>query len=153
YMAARDPRGVSEFLKIIAVQSTLDEAYRAIDPSQLLPDEAKLLAQAPPNSYGHALAQVAASDLVSAQKSLEALHKSSPQDPKVSGLWGRAPAERAQQDGAMEARAQVAPPDAGREARAAGKTQEAQALLSRALASDEVLALRELGVLLEPADA
>src|SRR5262249_49558915 len=62
-------------------------------------------------------------------------------------------AEQGQHDVAMEALGQVDPLDAGREARAAGKTQEAQALLTRALPTDEILALRELGDLLEPRDA
>jgi tetratricopeptide (TPR) repeat protein len=152
YMAARDPRGVTEFLKLIAVQPNVDEAYRALDPSQLLPDEARSLAQAPADSYGRALAQIAAGDL-SNTAVLEALHKSAPQDAKVAQLLGLVAAEQGRHDVATEALAKTAPLDAGREARAAGKTQEAQALLTRAVASDEVLALRELADLLQPADA
>src|SRR5262249_23755806 len=110
-VAARDPRGVSEFLKVIAAQPNVDEAFRALEPSQLAPDDAKTLAQAPADSYGRALAQVATRDLVSAQTEGGAAGQER-QDARA--------VRAARQDRAHRMPVRVAPPPSARELHVGG---------------------------------
>ena len=154
YATLRDPRAVTEWLKVIEGKPSADEACRALDATQLLADDARVLGQAPAGSLGKALAQTTAGDLPGAQAALEALHKSAPQDAAVARLLGLVAAEQGRHDVAMEAFAKVLPLDAGREAKAAGKNKEATDFLSRALGTDEAVATRDLGeALLAAGDA
>ena len=139
YAAVRDPRAVGEFLKV-----GTDEAFRALAPWQLAPEDETALAQAPAGSYGWALRELMAGrlDAVAAQFKGDA--------PQLMGLLQ---SELGHHDAAMAALAKSSPLDAGREARAAGKNKDAQELLTRALGAGESAA-RDLGeVMLAGGDA
>jgi tetratricopeptide (TPR) repeat protein len=153
YATLRDPRAVSEALKITDAKAA-DEACKAVDGTQLLPDDAHALARTPAGSFCRVLGAAAGNDLASAATLLEGAHKSAPQDAAVARLLGLVAAEQGRHDVAMEAFAKVAPLDAGREAKAADKTKEAQDFLSRAISTDPAAAARDLGeVLLAGGDA